>query len=153
MKRRWLALCLCIVLIPLLAWALGIGRQVRYVFLLPNDFSGLITVVYHPEGKDKIHSSLFGKKTFTLTVPESGVVVTSDRNSLHYLYDDEEWKYQDGRIIKKWPDKLASGFIFIGSRGAESRGTSPNDPLRRFAVWDKDYWRLDSMRYEVVKSK
>jgi len=123
---------------------------VRYVFVLPDEFVGRITVIYNPRGPDVIECS---GNTITLNVPDSGIVVTADDKSLHYLFNDEEWRYRDGRVIKQYYDKLADGFSFVGSRGAECRGIRSEDPLFKWAIWssESNYYELHTMNYEVVR--
>lgn len=125
-------------------------NPVRYVYILPNDYVGEILVIYHPDGPDEITDS---GRTITLNVPPSGLVVTADRKSLHRLCDDAEWRYQDGRVIKRFPNRLADGFSFVGSRGAGGRGIRRDDPLFEWAVWDSEsnYYKISFMKYEVVR--
>lgn len=121
-----------------------------YVFVLPNDFEGKITVVYHPDGPDHFTYTGVGKPTIRVDVPDSGLLVTPDNTGLHHFFNSEEWRYRDGRVIKRF-NSLAPGFAFVGSRGAEGRGIRPDDPLYKWAIWDHDYYRLSTMNYEVVR--
>ena len=128
----------------------GFRNPVYYIFVLPNDFTGKITVIYHPKGTDVIERS---GNTVTLNVPDSGIVVTADNKSLHCLFNDEEWRYRDGRVIKRYYNRLADEYSFVGSRGSEGRGIREDDPLFKWAIWDEEskYWRLSTMNYEVVR--
>jgi hypothetical protein len=110
-------------------WAGLRAGPVRYEYVLPNDFVGDITVIYHPNGPDSVSRNYFGKTTFRMEVPESGIVVTSDFDRLCYMADDEVWCYRDGRVIKKWPNVLSPGFSFVGSSaGVSVRGIDKHDP-------------------------
>ena len=123
---------------------------VRYEYILPNDFAGRITVVYHPDGPDRIP---YSGNTVTLVVPPSGLIVTPDCLRLHHLSNYDEWRYQDGRIISHW-FKLAPGFAYVGSKGAEGRGVRPDDTLLKWALWDpvSKYCHISTMNYEVLRS-
>jgi hypothetical protein len=133
--------------------SLNIG-PVRYEFILPNDFVGDVTVIYHPDGPDSVSANYFGRTKFSIKVPESGIVVTPDFDRLCYMTNDEVWRYRDGRVLKKWPNLLAPGFSFIGSSaGVSIRGIDKEDPFFRWAEWDSrsSYWKLKSTRYSVQK--
>jgi hypothetical protein len=135
-------------------WAGLRAGPVRYEYVLPNDFVGDITVIYHPNGPDSVSRNYFGKTTFRMEVPESGIVVTSDFDRLCYMADDEVWCYRDGRVIKKWPNVLSPGFSFVGSSaGVSVRGIDKHEPLFYWAEWDSrsSYWKLKSTSYAVRK--
>ncbi len=136
------------------AWSISIVGPVRYEYTLPNDFTGKITVIYHPDGPDSIRRTYFGKRTFTIKIPPSGVMVTPDYSRLFYMADDELWRYQDGRVIKRWPNDLSPGFTFVGSSSGDSiSGIAKTDPLFRWAEWDSrsSYWKIRSTSYSVLK--
>ena len=128
--------------------------SVRYEYILPNDYIGTITVIYHPKGPDAVSMNYFGKTTFKMEVPDSGIVVTPDFDRLCYWTNDEVWRYRDGRVIKKWPNILSSGFTFVGSSaGIRVGGIDKSDPFFKWAEWDPKsaYWKLTSTKYEVQK--
>jgi hypothetical protein len=124
-----------------------------YLYILPNDFVGKITVVYHPNGPDRFAYAGIWKPHITVSVPPSGLIITSDTKALHHMFNVEDWRYQDGRVIKQYYNKLARGFTFVGSRGAEGRGIREDDPLFKWAVWDRNYYCLNTMNFEVVRKQ
>lgn len=135
-------------------WAILRMGYVRYEYILPNDFVGNITVIYHPDGPDSISMNYFGKMTFRMEVPVSGIVVTPDFDRLCYMADDEVWRYKDGRVIKKWPNVISPGFSFVGSSsGVSVGGIDKHDPLFRWAEWDSNssYWKIKTTSYAIRK--
>ena len=135
-------------------WVVLRAGTVRYEYILPNDFVGDITVIYHPDGPDPVTINYFGKTTIRMEVPNSGIVASPDYERLFYWADDEVWRYRDGRVIKTWPNVLAPGFTFVGSSGGDSvSGIDKRDPLFKWAVWDhrSSYWKITSTRYSVRK--
>ena len=157
MKSKKLVVVLIAVLCILIlcsVWASQRIGYVRYEYILPNDFVGNVTVIYHPDGPDAVSMNYFGKTTFRIEVPASGIVVTPDFDRLCYMADDELWRYRDGRVIKKWPNVLSPGFSFVGSSaGVSIGGIDERDPLFKWAEWDSDssYWKLKSTKYAVQK--
>ena len=156
MKPRYIILSVCAACILAATWANLVIGPVRYEYVLTNDFVGDITVIYHPKGPDKIRRTYFGKTTFRLDVPASGIVVTPHFSRLFYMAHDEIWRYEDGRIIKKWPNILSKGFAFAGSTGGyRGSGVDKSDPLFHWAEWDSrsSYWKLTSTSYAVRKQE
>ena len=156
MKRRHIILSVCVAGVLVVTWANLVIGPVRYEYVLANDFVGDITVLYHPKGPDKIQRTYFGKTTFRLDVPASGIVVTPDFSRLFYMANDEIWRYEDGRIIKSWPNILSHGFLFAGSTGGyRGSGVDKSNPLFRWAEWDSrsSYWKLTSTSYAVRKQE
>jgi len=149
---RLITILLCIVFLGLIALAADGLRSVRYVFILPDDFVGKITVVYHPRGPDRLKIS---GGTVTMVVPDSGVVVTPDDRIMHHFIRSQEWRYRDGRVIASWQQnqsqKLAPGFAYVGGLGTGGRGIERDDPLFRWAIWDSvsKYYEITELKYEV----
>lgn len=122
-----------------------------YEYILPNDFTGNFTIIYHPDGPYEFEYASFLRPKITIRVPSDRLIVTSDTTALHRIYKKQDWRYEDGRIIKQFPDKLAPGFTFVGLRTGGGRGIRPEDPFYKWAQWNKNYYCLTYHEFEVLK--